>query len=264
MKKPRTTDSQFTRGGANLHRVSRLITRVPWHRTVVPTVAVISFATMLGIAQAQTTDPRDEIFGGYSWLAPNGWGDLDYKINNIPNAFDISNTYYLRRAHNFGLLVDGSGHYLGSTTPPNLINGSADSTGVGYALAGLQYKLRRDGLSPFFRGFLGAANLSPDWSGVSRLAAVVVWITNSIGVFPSALCKSITFTPITAIYFRVLLRRRRTNSIPHACRPLLVRIRRSGTACVWPLELFSISMLAPAKTCREVRHLLRHLPGSKR
>ena len=162
MKKSRTADYQFSRGGANLHRVPRLITRVPWHWTVVPTLAVISFATMLGIAQAQTAYPRDEIFGGYSWLAPNGWGDLDYKINNIPNAFDISNTYYLRRAHNFGLLVDGSGHYLGSTTPPNLVNGSNDSTGVGYALAGLQYKYHRNGLSPFFRGFLGAANLSPD------------------------------------------------------------------------------------------------------
>ena len=69
-------------------------------------------------------------------LAPNGWGDLDYKINNIPNAFDASNTYYLPKAHNLGLLLDGSGHFKGGTTPPNLQNGSNDSTGVGYALGG--------------------------------------------------------------------------------------------------------------------------------
>ena len=42
--------------------------------------------------------PKDEIFGGYAFLAPNGWGDLDYKINIIPNAFDASNTYYLPKA----------------------------------------------------------------------------------------------------------------------------------------------------------------------
>ena len=84
--------------------------------------------------------PEDEIFGGYAFLVPNGWGDLDYKINNIPNAFDASNTYYFRNTPNFGLVLDGSGHFRGGTTPPNLANGSDDSTGVGYALGGLQYK----------------------------------------------------------------------------------------------------------------------------
>ena len=111
---------------------------------------------------AQNAYPKDEVFGGYSALIPNGWGDLDYKINTIPNAFDASNTYYLPNIHNLGLLVDGSGHFKGSTTPPNLQNGSNDSTGVGYALGGLQYKFHRDTWSPFFRGFVGAANISPD------------------------------------------------------------------------------------------------------
>jgi hypothetical protein len=60
--------------------------------------------------------PEDEIFGGYAILVPNGWGDLDYKINTIPNAFDVSNTYYFRNAPNVGLLIDGSGHFLGGTT----------------------------------------------------------------------------------------------------------------------------------------------------
>jgi len=106
--------------------------------------------------------PEDEIFGGYAFLVPNGWGDLDYKINNIPNAFDVSNTYYFRNKPNFGILLDGSAHFHGGTTPPNLQNGSNDSTGVGYALGGLQYKYHTDKLSPFVRAFVGAANISPD------------------------------------------------------------------------------------------------------
>src|SRR6516164_265376 len=65
-------------------------------------------------------------------------------------------------AHNFGLLVDGSGHFKGSTTPPNLQNGSNDSTGVGYALGGVQYKWHSEKLSPFLRGMVGGASISPD------------------------------------------------------------------------------------------------------
>jgi len=125
--------------------------------------ALICLATF---ASAQNAcRPKDEVFGGYAWLAPNGWGDLDYKINNIPNAFDASNTYYLPKSPNFGLLVDGSGHFNGGTTPPNLDNGADNATGVGYALGGLQYKFHRDTLSPFFRGFVGAASISPDCCG---------------------------------------------------------------------------------------------------
>src|SRR5271165_2345436 len=118
------------------------------------------------IASAQNTyRPVDEIFGGYAFLAPNGWGDLDYKINNIPNAFDASNTYYLRRAPNLGLLIDGSGHFLGGTTPPNLANGSNNSTAAGYLLGGLQYKFHTRSASPFAHSFGGRANLFPNCCG---------------------------------------------------------------------------------------------------
>ena len=73
-------------------------------------------------ASAQTAiQPKDEIFGGYAWLAPNGWGDLDYKINHIPNAFDASNTFYFSGMRNLGILVDGSGHFNGGTTPRTLL-----------------------------------------------------------------------------------------------------------------------------------------------
>jgi hypothetical protein len=94
-----------------------------------------AFGCLGNFAVAQNAcRPEDEIFGGYAFLVPNGWGDLNYKINNIPNAFDVSNTYYFRNIPNLGLLVDGSGHFRGGTTPPNLDNGSDNSTGVGYAL----------------------------------------------------------------------------------------------------------------------------------
>src|ERR1035438_946467 len=98
--------------------------------------------------------PKDEIFGGYSWLAPNGWGDLDYKINNIPKGFDASNTYYFSGMHNLGVVMDGSGHFNGATTPGNPFTAN-DKTSVGYALFGLQYKYHTNSLSPFFRGFVG-------------------------------------------------------------------------------------------------------------
>ena len=136
-------------------------------RGVAITIALSCAVCCLGIfASAQNAcRPEDEIFGGYAILVPNGWGDLNYKVNTIPNAFEVSNTYYFRKAPNFGLLIDGSGHFLGGTTPPNLANGSDDSTGAGYALGGLQYKYHGDKLSPFVRGFVGASNLSPDCCG---------------------------------------------------------------------------------------------------
>jgi hypothetical protein len=133
-------------------------------RGVVALIALSCAVCGLGTAgfAQNACRPEDEIFGGYSILVPNGWGDLDYKINTIPNAFDVSNTYYFRNAPNLGLLIDGSGHFLGGTTPPNLQNGSDNSTAAGYGLGGVQYKWHNDKLSPFLRGFVGAANLSPD------------------------------------------------------------------------------------------------------
>ena len=56
-------------------------------------------------AAAQNACAKDEIFGGYSYLIPNGWEELNYKASNIPNAFDASNTYYLPNEHNLGLVL---------------------------------------------------------------------------------------------------------------------------------------------------------------
>ncbi len=132
-------------------------------RFLATSIALAAALCLLVICASAQTDiqPRDEIFGGYAWLAPNGWGDLNFKINNIPNAFDASNTYYFSGMRNLGLLVDGSGHFNGGTTPPNPFTAN-DKTGVGYVLGGVQYKYHTNSLSPFFRGFVGTANLSPD------------------------------------------------------------------------------------------------------
>ena len=125
------------------------------------TTAFVVVLLAAGATAQNAYQPKDEIFGGYSWLAPNGWGDLDYRINNIPKGFDASNTYYFSGAHNIGLLIDGSGHFSGATTPGNPFT-SNDKTGVGYVLTGLQYKYHTNSWSPFFRGFVGTANISPD------------------------------------------------------------------------------------------------------
>jgi len=144
-------------------------------RRVIAASTALAFALCLfGLrAAAQTSvQPKDEIFGGYSWLAPNGWGDLDYKIDNIPNAFDASNTYYFPGVHNLGFVLDGSGHFNGATTPANPFT-TNDKTGVGYALGGLQYKYHTSSLSPFVRFLVGAANLSPDCCHGTEWSAAV-------------------------------------------------------------------------------------------
>jgi hypothetical protein len=124
------------------------------------TAFAVALLAVCAVAQ-NAPQPRDEIFGGYSWLAPNGWGDLDYKIDNLAKGFAASNTYYFCARCNLGVVMDGSGHFNGATTPGNPFTAN-DKTSVGYALFGLQYKYHTRSLSPFFRGFVGTANISPD------------------------------------------------------------------------------------------------------
>jgi outer membrane protein OmpA-like peptidoglycan-associated protein len=104
-------------------------------------------------AAAQVTiQPKVEIYGGYSWLGVSGYADFGTKVNDITDGFDASVTYYLPQAHNLGIIFDGSGHF--NTGAPNY-------TGVGFGMAGLQYKYHTNSFSPFFRLMAGAANLSP-------------------------------------------------------------------------------------------------------
>src|SRR5271165_4818405 len=89
-------------GAIREDRMLRPCEIVRW-RTSLAVVGCAVFC-LAAIASAQNACPKDEVFGGYSWLAPNGWGDLDYKINNIPNAFDASNTFYRLLSRICGLI----------------------------------------------------------------------------------------------------------------------------------------------------------------
>ncbi len=121
-------------------------------RIIASSIALAFALCLLGVLATAQTDiqPKDEVFGGYSWLHPNGNVDFGYRVDDIAKGFDVSNVYYLPAWHNLGILADGSGHF----------NGSEDTT-VGYLLGGLQYKYHTDTFSPFVRIFVGAARISP-------------------------------------------------------------------------------------------------------
>jgi len=150
--------------------VSSVFSLVRGQRIVIGIALTFAVCLLASFASAQTccVAPTDEIFGGYSWSHPNGYGDLGYKILNITEGFDFSNTYYLPSAHNLGFFVDGSGYFNGGTSPINPVNGGNSGTSIGYALGGLQYKFHTERLSPFVRGFVGTANLSPDCCGGTK------------------------------------------------------------------------------------------------
>jgi hypothetical protein len=97
--------------------------------------------------------PKYEVFGGYSWLHPNGYVDWG-KVPDIVDGFNASITHYLPNAHNLGIVVDGGYHWTGSTS---------FTSQVGLALGGLQYKWHTDQFSPFVRVLAGAAHLTPNY-----------------------------------------------------------------------------------------------------
>jgi len=112
-------------------------------------------------ASAQVTiQPKDEVFGGYSWLHTNGYAafdDIGYKVPDITDGFDLSNTYYLPSMHNLGVLADFSYHFNGNNT---VVAGTGSKTSVFFMTGGLQYKYHTNTFSPFVRAFVGAADHS--------------------------------------------------------------------------------------------------------
>ena len=129
---------------------------------VVPTrifVTLMALACVLCLmctfAAAQTIQPVDELFAGYSWLHTGGYVDFGYKSPDIVGGFDISNVYYLPQAHNLGILGDFSYHFNGS-----IPNTGVDDIKVAYVLGGIQYKYHTDTISPFVRAFVGGADHS--------------------------------------------------------------------------------------------------------
>jgi OmpA family len=118
------------------------------------TAFVVALLAARATAQ-NASQPRDEIFGGYSYLNVHGTADFGVKLPDIAKGFDASNTFYFTRtgaARNLGFVADGSGHF----------DRDHDYVGIGFALFGLQYKYHTDGIvSPFARFLMGVANLSP-------------------------------------------------------------------------------------------------------
>jgi hypothetical protein len=119
-------------------------------RLIATSIAIAIAVCMMGALAAaqQTLQPRAEIFGGYSWLHPNGYVDWG-KAPDITHGWNGSSTFYFPHARNLGIVADGSGHYNGS-----FVN-------VGLGLLGLQYKWHNDQFSPFVRVLVGASHISP-------------------------------------------------------------------------------------------------------
>ncbi len=135
-----------------------------FHREVLPkrlfaTTVAIAFALCLLGSQAAaqaTIQPKAEIYGGYSWMHPNGYyGQFDNNVKtaDIVNGFDISGTYYLPSMNNLGVLIDYSGHFNKSQNPGGV--------NLNLGLLGVQYKWHTDQLSPFVRILAGAEDIVP-------------------------------------------------------------------------------------------------------
>ena len=124
-------------------------------RLIAASIALAFALCLLGVLATAQTDiqPKDEIFGGYSWLHPNAHVDNGFQVQDISKGFDFSNVYYLPSAHNLGVLGDVSGHW------GNHVN-------AGYLLAGLQYKFHTDTFSPFVRVFVGTSHISVGTSNI--------------------------------------------------------------------------------------------------
>jgi len=118
-------------------------------RLFATSIAIAIAVCMMGaLAAAQQIQPMAEVFGGYSWLHPNGYVDWGH-VPDIAHGWNASGTFYFPQAHNLGIVVDGSGHY--NSTEAN----------VGLGLAGLQYKWHNDQFSPFVHVLLGASHIEP-------------------------------------------------------------------------------------------------------
>ena len=132
---------------------SRIAVGVP-RRRIATTIALAVMFCLLGtLATAQVTiQPKEEIFLGYSWLGVSGHADLNTPVQDINTGFNGSITYFFPFAHNLGITFDGSGHFA--------VN-HPDFTGIGFAMAGLEYKYHTNSFSPFVHFMAGAANLSP-------------------------------------------------------------------------------------------------------
>ncbi len=114
-------------------------------------------------AAAQEIQPKDEVYGGYSWLHTGGYVDGGFKSPDIARGFDISNVYYFPQAHNLGVLADFSYNWNGK-----IAQTSVNNVDVYNIMGGLQYKYHGQVFSPFARVFVGAVDHTGGYGTGSR------------------------------------------------------------------------------------------------
>ncbi len=103
-------------------------------------VAVVLLPFLCSVAIAQDENfPKVDIFGGYSWTDPgNNIGGV--RLQGIAKGFGIAPTLNVNK--NFGLTLDGSGHF-------------GDQADVGTIMIGPRFVWRGEQFEPFFHGMVG-------------------------------------------------------------------------------------------------------------
>jgi len=132
-------------------------------RIVVTLIALACSLCLLGtFAAAQNNQPKDEVYGGYSWLHTGG--SLDgLSTPDIASGFDLSNTYYLPQMHNLGILADFSYNFNGK----NQLTGN-ENVNVFNILGGVQYKYHGEVFSPFARFLVGGVDHKIDYNNINQ------------------------------------------------------------------------------------------------
>lgn len=119
-------------------------------------LALLAVATVAApAALAQGSDeptPKIEVYGGYAWMEPGGtvWSCLvcpAQPLRGMTRGFTIAPTYNF--TEHWGLTVDGGGNF-------------GDNATVATIMAGPQFKLRGELVSPFVHVLVGWHQLWPD------------------------------------------------------------------------------------------------------
>ncbi len=114
--------------------------------------ALLAFAAAVmlfpaaSVAQSDSSYPKVELFGGYSWLNPGGSLPTTGKVPGIPKGWDAALNYNFNKW--LGVKGDVGGHYK-------------DVANVGTFLFGPQLKYRGDQFQPFIEVLGGFAHISP-------------------------------------------------------------------------------------------------------
>ena len=103
-------------------------------------------------AQDETTAPKWELFGGYSWADP-GAKINGKRLNDQPRGWGASATYNGDKY--VGLTFDFGGHYARGDVSPNSTNGDTHTV-----MVGPKFTLRGEHVSPFVETLIGLHHVS--------------------------------------------------------------------------------------------------------